>query len=65
MSNQSPDQGQLLMGNDKKTVRKEGIEPGVPVVFKTKCELKCQNELFLKYHFSGDTSFYVFITEII
>ena len=27
------------------------------VVFKTKRELKRQNELFLKYHFSGNTSF--------
>ena len=35
------------------------------VVFETKRELKCQNELFLKYHFSGNTSLYVFITEII
>ena len=34
-------------------------------VFKKKCELKCQNELFLKYHFSGNTSISVFITEII
>ena len=33
--------------------------------FKTKRESKCQNELFLKYHFSGNTSVYVFITEII
>ena len=33
--------------------------------FKTKQDLKCQNELFLKYHFSGNTSVYVFITEII
>ena len=32
---------------------------------KTKCESKCQNELILKYHFSGNTSVYVFITEII
>ena len=35
------------------------------VVFKTKHELKCQNELLLKYHFSGNTRLYVFITEII
>ena len=35
------------------------------VVFKMKCELKCQNELFLKSHLSGITSIYVFITEII
>ena len=35
------------------------------VVFKTKHELKCQNELPLKYHFAENTSFYVFITEII
>ena len=35
------------------------------VVFKTKRELKCQNELFLKYNFSGNTSLYAFITDII
>ena len=34
----------------------ENINTGVSVVFKTKRELKCQNELFLKYHFSGNTS---------
>ena len=34
----------------------ENINTGFSVVFKTKCELKCQNELFLKYHFSGNTS---------
>ena len=38
---------------------------GVSDVFKTKHELKCQNELFMKYNFSENTSFYVFITEII
>ena len=38
---------------------------GVSVVFNTKHELKCQNELFLKYHFSGNTSVSVFITKII
>ena len=27
---------------------------GIFVVFKTKHESKCQNELFLKYHFSGN-----------
>ena len=43
----------------------ENINTGVSVVFKTKRELKCQNELFLKYHFSGNTSLYVFIAEII
>ena len=39
----------------------EGINTGVSVVFKAKCELRSQNELFLKYHFSGNTNFYVFI----
>ena len=34
----------------------ENINAGVSVVFKTKRELKCQNDLFLKYHFSGNTS---------
>ena len=43
----------------------ENINTGVSVVFKTEHELKCQNELFLKYHFSGHTSLYVFLTEII
>ena len=43
----------------------ENIKTGVSVVFKTKRELKCQNELFLKYHFSGNTSVSFFITEII
>ena len=43
----------------------ENINTDVSVVFKTKCELKCQNELFLKYHLAGNTSFYVFITETI
>ena len=33
--------------------------------FKAKRELKCQNKLFLKCHFSGNTSVYVFIPEII
>ena len=33
--------------------------------FKTKDELKCQNELFLKYHLYGNINVYVFITEII
>ena len=42
----------------------ENINTDVSVVFKTKRELKCQNELFLKNHFSGNTSVYVFITEI-
>ena len=40
------------------------INTCVFVVFETKRELKCQNELFLKYHFSGNTSVFVFITEI-
>ena len=34
----------------------ENINTVVSVVFKTKHELKCQNELFLKYHFSGNIS---------
>ena len=41
----------------------ENINTGISVIFKTKRELKCQNELFLKYHLSGNTSFYVSITE--
>ena len=35
----------------------ENINTGVSVAFKTKHELKCQNELFLKYNFSGNTIF--------
>ena len=34
----------------------ENINTGVSVVFKTKRELKYQNELILKYHFSGNTT---------
>ena len=49
----------------QKLVSNKNINTGVSVVSKTKCELKWQNELFLKYHFSGNTSFYVFITEIV
>ena len=45
-----------------KNLSNENINTGVPVVFKTKRELKCKNELFLMYHFSGNTSLYVFIT---
>ena len=41
----------------------ENMYTGVSVVFKTKHESKCQNELISKYHFSGNTSLYVFITE--
>ena len=43
----------------------ENINIGVSDVFKTKCELKCRNELILKYVFSGNTSIYFFITEFI
>ena len=38
---------------------------GVSVVVKTTRELKYQNELFSKRDFSGNTSVYDFITEII
>ena len=48
-----------------KILSNENVNTGFSAVFKTKCELKCQNELFLSYNFSGNTSFYVFITEII
>ena len=41
----------------------ENINTDVFVVFKTKHESKCQNEPFLKCHFSGNTSLNVFITE--
>ena len=43
----------------------ENKNTGVSVVFKAKRELKRQKELFLYYHFSGNTSASVFITEII
>ena len=43
----------------------ENINTGVSIVFKTKCKSKCLNELLLKYHFSGNTTFYIFITKII
>ena len=56
---------QLLRQKLSNNLSNEIINTGVSVVFKTKSELKCQNELFLKYHFSGNTSVYVFITEII
>ena len=46
---------QLLRQKLVKNLSNENINTGVSVVFKTKCELKCQNELFLKYHFSGNT----------
>ena len=42
-------------------LRNGNIKTGVSDAFKTKSELKCQNELFLNYHFSGNTSLYVFI----
>ena len=35
------------------------------VAFKTKRGLRCQNELFLLYHFSGNPECFVLITEII
>ena len=38
----------------------ENINIGVSVVFKTKHELKCQNELYLKYLFSGNTRGFFF-----
>jgi hypothetical protein len=47
------------------SVTNENINTGVSVVMKTKNELKCQNELFLKHHFSGNNSIYAYITEII
>ena len=34
----------------------ENIDTGVSIVFETKPELEYQNELFLRYHFSGNTS---------
>ena len=43
----------------------ENINTGVSVVLQTKRKLKCQNELFLKYNFFGNTKIYVIISEII
>ena len=43
----------------------ENINTDVSVVFKTKSESKCHNQQILKYHFSGNTNVFVFITEII
>ena len=51
--------------NQSNNLNIDNINTDVPVVFKTKRELKCQNELFLEYNFSGNISIYVFITEII
>ena len=42
-----------------------GKQTGFSNVFKSKRELKCQKELFLKNYFSENTSLYVFITAII
>ena len=39
---------QLLRQKLVKNLSNENINTGVSVVFKTKRELKCQNELFLK-----------------
>ena len=47
---------QLLHQKLVKNLSNENINTGVSVVFKIKQELKCQNELFSKYHFSGNTS---------
>jgi hypothetical protein len=50
----------------KSSSNNENINTGVSVVFRTKHELKCHNELgFLKHRLSGNTSFHVFIAEII
>ena len=55
----------ITVKSQSNNLSNENINTDVSVVFKTKRELKCQNELFLKYNFSGNTSVYVFITEII
>ena len=49
---------QLLRQKFVKKLSNENVNTGVSVVLKTKCELKCQNELFLKYHFSVNTSMF-------
>ena len=54
-----------ISNNQKLNLSNENINIDVSVVFKKKRELKCQNEPFLKYHYSGNTSLNVFITEII
>ena len=50
---------QLLHQKLVKNLSNENINAGVSVAFTTK------HELFLKYNFYGNTSIYVFITEII
>ena len=48
----------------KVSLSNENINTGVSVVFKTKHELKCQNKLFFKYHFSGNTSLKDFLLRL-
>ena len=48
---------QLLRQKVRQIILVMKTNTGVFVVFKTKRELKCQNELFLKYHFSGTPAF--------
>ena len=48
----------------KISVHNENIKNGVSVVFKTKCESKCKNELFLKYLFPANTRNYVSLLRI-
>jgi hypothetical protein len=55
----------LSIIKSKISLSNENINTGVSVVFKTKHELKYQKKLFLIHHSSGDTMFYIFITEII
>ena len=54
-----------LLRQKSNNLSNENINTGVSVVFKTKSELKFQNELILQYHFPGSSSLNVFNTEII
>ena len=56
---------QLLVKSSSNNLSNENINTGGSFVFKTKRELKCQNELLFECNFPGNTSFYAFITEII
>ena len=59
-------QASLIYGSSiilSNNLSNENINIRVSVVIKTKRELKWQNELFWKYHFSEITSLFVFIDE--
>ena len=51
---------QLLRQKVRQIISVIKTNTGVFVVFKTKRELKCQNELFFEYRFSGKTQSVLF-----